>query len=97
MISRKITKITGIALTVIGLSVFAISYNQGSIAQYKFSDLGCAVNFTPKMCAETNAVIVAGFIGMILSFFTALFGASLVMSSVLAKMLGKVRRIKVEK
>ncbi|MGC2575900.1 MAG: hypothetical protein WA364_30730 [Candidatus Nitrosopolaris sp.] len=58
---------------------------------------GCAVNFTPKMCAETNAVIVAGFIGMILSFFTALFGASLVISSVLAKMLGKVRRIKVEK
>jgi len=92
MISRKTTQLTGAALTVIGLSVFAISYNQ--LAQYKFSDLCCAVNFTQKICAETNVVIVAGFIGMILSFFTGLFGAYLIIPSALTTMIKRIRGVK---
>jgi len=82
MVARKTIKIIGTGLTVVGLFVFGISYIEGSAAQYKFSDLGCAVNFTSKMCAETNVVIVAGFIGMILSFFTGLFGAYLMQGNV---------------
>jgi len=94
MVSRKLTRIVGIAMTVTGLSVFVTLYIEGSIAQYKFSDLGCAVNFTPKMCAETNVVIVAGFIGMILSFFTGLFGAYLIIPSALTTMIKRIRGVK---
>jgi hypothetical protein len=94
MVSRKITKIIGIALTVIGSSVFGTSYHLGSISQDKFSVLGCAVNFTPKICAETNVVIVTGFIGMILSFFTALFGAYLIIPSALTTIIKRIRGVK---
>jgi hypothetical protein len=44
MVSRKVTKIIGVALTIIGLSVFGISYNQGFISQENYSSLGCAVD-----------------------------------------------------
>lgn len=40
-ITKKITKIIGIALIVIGLSLFGISYNQGSIAQARYSEFMC--------------------------------------------------------
>jgi hypothetical protein len=62
------------------LSVFGLSYNKGITEANTFSVFGCVVNFTPKMCAETNVAIVAGFIGMTLSFFTALYGAYLVLT-----------------
>lgn len=91
MISRKTVQITGIALTVIGLSVFAISYNQGVTNQNTYSALGCAVNATPKACGTTNSEIIGGFIGMIFGFFTALFGASLVVPSELSKMIRRVK------
>ncbi|MGC2571927.1 MAG: hypothetical protein WA364_10495 [Candidatus Nitrosopolaris sp.] len=94
MVSRRITKILGVAMIVAGLSAFCVSYIEGSIAQYKFSDQGCAVNFTPKICAETNVVIVTGFIGMILSFFTALFGAYLIIPSALTTLVKRIRGVK---
>jgi hypothetical protein len=78
MIAKKATKIIGIGLTSIGLSVFSISYNQGSIGQNVYSNFGCAVNATPKQCTLANNQMTAGFAGMIFAFFTALFGAFLI-------------------
>jgi len=37
-------KIIGIILIVIGLSIFGISYNRGSVSQEIYSILGCAAN-----------------------------------------------------
>jgi len=93
MIFRKTAQITGIALTAIGISVFCISYNQGVVNQNIYSTFGCAVDSRPTQCDTSNYHMVISFIAIILSFFTALFGASLVMPSVLAKMIGKVRRV----
>ena len=61
-------KTTGIGLIVIGLSVFGMSYNQGSIGQDRYSNLGCAVTDykTPKVCIIANNQMTGGFIGMIL-------------------------------
>jgi hypothetical protein len=95
MITRKTTRIIGIALIVIGLSVFGISYNQGSIGQDRYSNLGCVVtdyiNAISKGCNMANNQMTGGFIGMIFAFFTTIFGASLVVPSVLMKM---IRRMK---
>lgn len=48
----------------------------------------CAVDATPKACITANNQMTGGFVGMIFGFFTALFGASLVVPSVLMKMSG---------
>ena len=85
------TKIIGIPLIVIGLSVFSISYNQGSIGQDRYSGFMCAVDATPKACTIADNQMTGGFIGMMFVFFTTLFGASLVVPSVLMKM---IRRMK---
>jgi hypothetical protein len=64
------------------------------INQNVYSNFGCAVDSRPKICAEANVAIVAGFIGMILSFFTGLFGAYLIAPSLLTSMIKKVRGVK---
>lgn len=90
-ITRKTTKIIGIALVVIGLSLFFIFHDQGLIGQNVYSNLGCAVDAKPNSCTIANNQMTGGFIGMIFSFFTALFGASLVVPSTLMKL---IRRMK---
>jgi hypothetical protein len=92
-IIKNTTEIIGIALIMIGLSLFFIFHNQGLVGQYVYSNLGCAVDEykIPNPCAIANNQIISGFIGMIFSFFTALFGASLVVPSVLMKL---IRRMK---
>jgi uncharacterized membrane protein HdeD (DUF308 family) len=68
----------GIALIVVGLSVFAISYNEGLTGQENYSAFLCAVITTTKtQCTIANNQMTGGFIGMIFGFFTALFGVSL--------------------
>ncbi|MFY9798477.1 MAG: hypothetical protein WB988_18535 [Candidatus Nitrosopolaris sp.] len=91
-ITRKTTKIIGIALIVIGLSLFGISYNQGSMGQDRYSEFMCAVDATPKACTTANNQMTGGFIGMIFGFFVALFGSSLVVPSTLLKIIKKVKR-----
>jgi hypothetical protein len=97
MITRKTTRIIGIALIVIGLSVFGISYNQGSIGQDRYSNLGCVVtdyiNAISKGCNIANNQMTGGFIGMIFAFFTALFGASLVIPSVLVVLVRIIKKL----
>ena len=76
----------GVALIVIGLSVFAISYNEGLTGQENYSIFLCAVVTTTKtQCTLANNQMTGGFIGMIFGFFTALFGASLVVPSILIR------------
>ena len=91
---KRITKIIGIALIVVGLSVFGVSYDQGSIGQNNYSAFMCTVSITVKtQCIIANNQMTGGFIGMIFGFFTALFGASLVAPSVLRKLI----RIRIKK
>ncbi|MGB8935915.1 MAG: hypothetical protein WCC17_12500 [Candidatus Nitrosopolaris sp.] len=90
-ITRKTTKIIGIALIVIGLSLFGICYNQGSIGQDRYSEFMCAVDVTPKACTIANNQMTCGFVGMIFGFFTALFGASLVVPSILMKLIKRMK------
>jgi hypothetical protein len=78
----------GIALIIVGLSVFAISYNGGLIGQENYSTALCAVITTTKtQCTIANNQMAGGFIGMIFGFFTGLFGASLVVPSMLMKLI----------
>jgi hypothetical protein len=78
----------GIALIVVGLSVFAISYNEGLTGQENYSKVLCAVITTTNTgCIIANNQMAGGFIGMIFGFFTALFGASLVVPSILMKLI----------
>ncbi|MGB8937387.1 MAG: hypothetical protein WCC17_20030 [Candidatus Nitrosopolaris sp.] len=95
MITRKTTRIIGIALIVIGLSVFGISYNQGSIGQDRYSNLGCVVTDyeMPNSCTIANNQTTGGSIGMIFAFFTALFGASLVIPSVLVVLVRIIKKL----
>ena len=94
MIIEKTKKIIGIALIIIGLSVFFISHNEGLIGQKVYSSLGCAVTTyeMPKLCDTANNQMTAGFIGMIFSFFTALFGTSLIVPSALMKVIRSMKR-----
>lgn len=89
-------KIIGIALIVVGLSVFGLSYNQGHIGQSTYSNLGCAVTEykTPESCIIANNQMMGGFLGMIFSFFTALFGASLVVSSIPSALKRLIKKMK---
>ena len=91
MISRKV--IIGIALTVIGLFAFAISYNQGMISQNVYSKFGCAVDARPQQCVISYNQIIAGFLGKIFLFFTALYGIWLIVPSLLMKFTKKQERI----
>ena len=78
----------GIALIVVGLSVFTISYNEGFTGQENYSTFLCAVITTTKtQCTIANNQMTGGFIGMIFGFFTALFGASLVVPSIFMKLI----------
>lgn len=77
-ITEKIKKIIGVVMIMIGLSVFFISHSQGLVGQNVYSNLGCAVDPRPNFCTIANNQMTAVFIGMIFAFFTALFGASLV-------------------
>jgi hypothetical protein len=78
----------GIALIVIGLSAFAISYYEGLIGQKNYSTFLCAViTITKTQCTIANDQMAGGFIGMIFGFFTGLFGASLVVPSMLMKLI----------
>jgi hypothetical protein len=77
----------GIALIVVGLSVFAISYNEGFTGQENYSTFLCAVIATTNtQCTIANNQMTGGFIGMIFGFFTAL-PASLVVPSTLMKLM----------
>ena len=85
-------KTVGIALIIVGLSVFGISYNQGSVGQDNYSAFMCAASITAKaQCIIANNQMTGGFIGMIFGFFTALFGTSLIAPSIWKKLV----RIKV--
>ena len=59
-----VKKTIGIALIVIGLSVFGISYNQGLIGQDRYSGFMCAVDATPKACTIANNQMTGGFVGL---------------------------------
>jgi hypothetical protein len=93
-ITEKTTKIIGIAMIIIGLALFFYCYNQGSIGQKHYSDFGCTVTEyeTPTACAIANNQMTSGLIGMIFSFFTALFWASLVVPSSLVVLIKKMKR-----
>jgi hypothetical protein len=94
MITRKTTRIIGIGLTVISLSLFFIFHNQGLTGQKIYSGLGCIVTSyqMPESCNIANNQILFGFVGMIFSFFTALFGASLVVPSTLMKLIKRMKK-----
>lgn len=78
----------GVALIVIGLSIFAISHNEGLTGQENYSIFLCAVVTTTKtQWTLANNQMTGGFIGMIFRFFTALFGASLVVPLILMKLI----------
>ena len=49
------------------------------------------VDATPKACTIANDQMTGGFIGMIFGFFIALFGASLVVPSVLMKLIKRIK------
>ena len=74
-----ISRIIGIALTVI--SLFAFSYNQGITSQNVYPKFGCAVDARPQQCVISDNQIIAGFLGMLFSFFTAPYGIWLIVTS----------------
>lgn len=94
MITRKTTRIIGIGLIVIGLSLFFIFHNQGLAGQKIYSGLGCVVTSyqMPESCNISNNQMTMGFMGMIFSFFIALFGSSLVVPSALMGLIKRKRR-----
>jgi hypothetical protein len=90
-ITEKTKKIIGIVMIIVGLSIFDISYNQGLIGQKHYSDLGCAVDPRPEACTITNNEMIIGFVGMIFSFFTAAYGASLIIPTALKMVTKRIK------
>jgi hypothetical protein len=90
-ITKKTKKIIGIAMIIVGLSAFGISFNQGLIGQKHYSGLGCAVDARPPACITTNNQMTGGFIGMIPGFFIALFGASLILPTALRMVAKRIK------
>ncbi|MGC2572035.1 MAG: hypothetical protein WA364_11035 [Candidatus Nitrosopolaris sp.] len=86
----KKTRIIGIVLIAIGVSVFGTSYHLGTVNQDIYSKTGCAVDPRPKQCMTSNNEIIAGFMGMIFGFFTILYAVYLVMPSVLMKVIADI-------
>lgn len=82
--NRKLKRIIGIALVIVGLTIFFMSYYSGVVGQKIYSNQGCAVDSRPNTCTISNDQIVVGFVGMIFSFFGILGGIALIISGLWA-------------